>query len=74
MEYWNMFECKELEYGKEWAGHTEKDVERLLSLENADGAFGRKLVEIDVEEYSAKVAYEGLSYAMSGDHGGCKYV
>lgn len=31
-EYWDYFECKELECGKEWDGHTEKDVTRLLSL------------------------------------------
>ena len=31
-EYWSMFNCKELECGKEWDGHTEKDVTRLLSL------------------------------------------
>lgn len=31
-EYLNMFNCKELECGKEWDGHTEKDVTRLLSL------------------------------------------
>jgi len=31
-EYWDMFECQELECGKEWDGHTDKDVERLLSL------------------------------------------
>ena len=32
-EYWDMFDCQELECGKEWDGHTEKDVIRLLSLE-----------------------------------------
>ena len=32
-EYWDMFKCKELERGKEWDGHTEEDVTRLLSLE-----------------------------------------
>lgn len=32
-EYWNMFDCKELERGKEWDGHTEEDVTRLLSLQ-----------------------------------------
>ena len=32
-EYWDMFDCEELECGKEWDGHTEKDVTRLLSLE-----------------------------------------
>lgn len=31
-KYWDMFECKELEFGKHWDGHTEKDVVRLLSL------------------------------------------
>ena len=30
--YWNMFKCQELECGKEWDGHTEEDVIRLLSL------------------------------------------
>jgi NADH pyrophosphatase NudC (nudix superfamily) len=28
-----MFDCQELECGKEWDGHTEEDVTRLLSLE-----------------------------------------
>lgn len=32
-EYWDMFNCQELECGKEWDGHTEEDVIRLLSLE-----------------------------------------
>jgi hypothetical protein len=32
--YWDMFHCEELEVGKHWDGHTEKDVTRLLSLEN----------------------------------------
>ena len=31
-KYWDMFKCKELETGKHWDGHTEKDVTRLLSL------------------------------------------
>ena len=31
-EYWDMFHCEELECGKEWDGHTEEDVTRLLSL------------------------------------------
>lgn len=35
-EYWDMFDCKELERGKEWDGHTDKDVMRLLSLPIAD--------------------------------------
>ena len=32
-KYWDMFKCQELECSKEWDGHTEKDVIRLLSLE-----------------------------------------
>lgn len=35
-EYWDMFNCKELECAKEWDGHTEEDVTRLLSLEMVD--------------------------------------
>ena len=32
-DYWDIFDCEELERGKEWDGHTEEDVTRLLSLE-----------------------------------------
>ena len=31
-KYWDIFHCIELECGKEWDGHTEEDVTRLLSL------------------------------------------
>lgn len=31
-QYWDMFKCAEIECGKHWDGHTEKDVTRLLSL------------------------------------------
>lgn len=30
--YYSLFDCAELERGKHWDGHTEKDVTRLLSL------------------------------------------
>lgn len=30
--YFSLFDCEELECGKRWDGHTEKDVTRLLSL------------------------------------------
>ena len=33
LKYWDLFKCKELYKGKPWDGHTDKDVERLLSLE-----------------------------------------
>ena len=32
-EFWDLFHCVELPVGKEWDGHTEKDVTRLMSLE-----------------------------------------
>lgn len=32
-KYFSLFDCVELERGKTWDGHTEKDVTRLLSLE-----------------------------------------
>lgn len=32
LNYWDLFECKELDRAPEWDGHTDKDVERLLSL------------------------------------------
>lgn len=37
-KYWNMFLCKEVEVAPEWDGHTDKDVERLLSLNNLNYA------------------------------------
>jgi len=33
--YYSLFDCEELERGKHWDGHTEKDVARLLSLPKA---------------------------------------
>ena len=34
-KYFNLFDCKILDYGKHWDGHTEKDVTRLMSLPSA---------------------------------------
>ena len=31
-QYFDLFDCEELECGKHWDGHTEEDVTRLLSL------------------------------------------
>lgn len=33
--FYSLFDCEELERGKHWDGHTEKDVVRLLSLDGA---------------------------------------
>ena len=35
---WDLFQCKELDKGKPWDGHTSKDVRRLLSIHAADVA------------------------------------
>ena len=32
MEYWDLFDCKELPRAKHWDGHTDENVTRLLSL------------------------------------------
>lgn len=35
---WDLFKCKELDRAPKWDGHTDKDVERLLSLKGeSDG-------------------------------------
>lgn len=42
-KYFDLFDCKILDYGKHWDGHTEKDVTRLLSLQDVpDINVGRK--------------------------------
>lgn len=35
-KYWDMFHCKELPVAKEWDGHTDKDVTRLLSINDGE--------------------------------------
>ncbi len=32
LEDWDLFQCKELDKGKPWDGHTSRDVRRLLSI------------------------------------------
>lgn len=32
MKYWDMFKCEEVDRAPEWDGHTDADVERVLSL------------------------------------------
>ena len=57
---WDLFQCKELDKGKPWDGHTSKDVRRLLSIPAADVApvrHGRW--EWDTEDlYRCTVCYE----------------
>lgn len=42
-KYFSLFDCEELECGKHWDGHTEKDVTRLLSLPSAQLDMTEKL-------------------------------
>lgn len=39
LEHWDMFDCQEIEKAKPFDGHTDKDVERLLSLVNDNGKY-----------------------------------
>lgn len=55
--YWDMFKCQELECGKEWDGHTEEDVTRLLSLEKIDDkekVIKTELIDINIYGYKYK--------------------
>lgn len=46
--YFSLFDCEELEYGKHWDGHTEKDVTRLLSLPSAQP----EPIKINIEDFN----------------------
>lgn len=53
-EYWGYFDCKELECGKPWDGHTEEDVTRLLSLPSVTPQPKRgKWIEVEVHNCHA---------------------
>lgn len=71
-KYWDMFDCKELECGKEWDGHTEEDVIRLLSLEKQLKT-GRWIVIDEVDEYGDKTRYHKCSECGSNKSGWGEY-
>ena len=50
-KYWDMFKVKELDKAPAWDGHTDKDVERLLSLANNTWMIGHG----KKEEYLKKI-------------------
>lgn len=60
-EYWDYFKCKELECGKEWDGHTEEDVTRLLSLSQkpCEDCISRQEA-IDTLDYGAELIKHAL--------------
>jgi hypothetical protein len=65
-EYWDYFDCKELDCGKEWDGHTEEDVTRLLSLE--EYTLDQLEAEIDWEkDWLARAGYNAYNVSLSFD-------
>lgn len=58
---WDLFQCKELDKGKPWDGHTSKDVRRLLSIPTADVAPVRHGRWIDKGEYAVCTECGGRS-------------
>ena len=63
MKYWNMFTIKELENGKEWDGHTEENVTRLLSLGKYK-FLKEYIVKIKQENKELKENYEKEAYLV----------
>lgn len=61
--YFSLFDCKELEHGKHWDGHTEKDVMRLLSLPFAQPQSSQGLIN-DTISRRAAISEAKKLYAM----------
>ena len=66
---WDLFYCQELEKAPEWDGHTDKDVERLLSLvpdpeKDTMSSWAAKEVELAIQ--SEKEASKGTDEWMMG--------
>ena len=57
-KYFDLFDCEILDHGKHWDGHTEKDVTRLLSLEN----------EPTLDKIRERVELEKLGYPPSAEY------
>ena len=62
--YYSLFDCKELERGKHWDGHTEKDVTRLLSLPSAQPEYK----PVTAEDFAKTMAVNTL-YGFMAWHG-----
>ena len=68
-KYWDMYDCRELEYGRPWDGHTEKDVIRLLSL-NAKTKSG-SWVEHNGKWYCSTCGYKSDTDWLYPDYNFC---
>lgn len=61
---WDIFRCQEMETAPEWDGHTDKDVERLLSLTpepDEESTFGWAAKEVELAIASEKEASKGTN-------------
>lgn len=68
-EYWDMFDCQELECGKEWDGHTEEDVTRLLSLQKqlCEDYISRKALIERINNAEENFKADNMESIESGD-------
>lgn len=67
--YFSLFDCEELERGKHWDGHTEKDVTRLLSLspaqpEPCEDAVSRNAVSSWLKQYGQDVLHGKYKFSL----------
>lgn len=67
--YFSLFDCEELERGKHWDGHTEKDVTRLLSLSSAqpepcEDAVSREAVSSWLKQYGQDILHGKYKFSL----------
>lgn len=75
-EHWDKFDCRELPSAPEWDGHTDKDVERLMSLiekpeESSMRSWARNEIDIACNRERAKSDKDGDEFGW--DYGGACY-
>ena len=71
-KYYDLFECEELECGKHWDGHNDKDVDRVLSLANYNIITAPKTIklsEIIDKIYDTEYSGECYVHAIKCDNG-----
>lgn len=66
-KYWDMFKCAELDKAPKWDGHTDKDVERVLSLAECNfGLFETHLLwKHEIKKYPEIAEYFDRVNAIS---------
>lgn len=51
LKYWDLFECQEFQYARNWDGHTDKDVTRLFSLPKKGEKNGSAQLDISTAKH-----------------------